>query len=248
MAIGYETADVPVREDLTAAHRRAWDRLRRPGTWWTGAQRVAIAAEVRRAAGCALCAARRPALSPYTVPGPHAATEELPAPAVDAVQRLTTDPGRLTRAWFDGLAAGGLSDAEYVELVGVVGTVVSIDSFCRGLAVPLHPLPEPLDGEPTRARPLAARLDGAWVPMLPNGHHPGAESDLWGDMPGGRTGNVVRALSLVPDEVRLLKELSAAHYMSGSEMMDLRLGRGALDRPQVELVAGRVSALRGCFY
>jgi hypothetical protein len=84
--------------------------------------------------------------------------------------------------------------------------------------------------------------------MLPNGRVKGAEADLWSDMPGGQTGNVVRALSLVPDEVRGLKELSAAHYMPAEEMLNLRQTRRSLDRPQIELIAGRVSASRGCFY
>ncbi len=55
LAIGYANALVPVRDDLVAAHRRAWERLARPGTWWSGAERVAIAADVRSAAECALC-------------------------------------------------------------------------------------------------------------------------------------------------------------------------------------------------
>jgi hypothetical protein len=248
MAISYFLAGVPVREDLPAAHRRAWDRLARAGAWWSGAERVAIAEETRRAANCALCAARLAALSPYALAGEHAATDALSAAAVDAVHRLTTDPGRLTRAWFDATAAQGLGDGAYVELLGVVVTVVSIDSFCRGIGVPPHPLPTPVAGEPTQARPPAARLDGAWVPMLPNGRRAGPEADLWGESPGGRTGNVIRALSLVPDEVRTLKDLSAAHYMTTREMMDLRSPRHSLDRRQVELIAGRVSALRGCFY
>jgi len=248
MTVNYEWAGVPVRADLPAAHQRAWERLARAGAWWSGAQRLAIAAEVRRAADCGLCAARLAALSPYALPGAHAATAELSAAAVDAVHRLTTDPGRLTKAWFDATAAQGLGDGEYVELLGVVVTVVSIDSFCRGIGVPSHPLPAPVAGEPTRSRPAAARLDGAWVPMLPNGRATGPEADLWGESPGGRTGNVIRALSLVPDEVRTLKDLSAAHYMTTLEMMDLRSPRHSLDRRQVELIAGRVSAVRGCFY
>ena len=246
--ISYDGAAIPVREDLVAAHRRAWDRLARAGSWWSGTQRVAIAAEVRQAAACDLCAARRAALSPYAVAGAHAATSLLPAAAVDVVHRVTTDPGRLTRAWFETIADSGLIDGAYVELLGVVVTVFSIDSFCRGLGVAPHPLPEPEPGEPARRRPEGLRDDGAWVPMLPNGLREGPEADLWGDSPGGRTGNVIRALSLVPDEVRTLKDLSAAHYMTSLEMMDLRAPRGALDRRQVELVAGRVSALRGCFY
>jgi hypothetical protein len=81
--------------------------------------------------------------------------------------------------------------------------------------------------------------------MLPGGPAVGSERDLWD---GRRAPNVIRALSLVPDEVRNLRRLSAAHYLGVHDMMDLRRGTSALDRRQVELVAGRVSALRECFY
>jgi hypothetical protein len=135
-----------------------------------------------------------------------------------------------------------------VEVIGLIVTVFSIDSFCRGIGVPPFRLPDPVPGEPTRYRPEAARMEKAWVPMLPNGRVRGPEADLWGDMPGGQTGNVIRALSLVPDEVRALRELSAAHYMRPQEMIDLKRTPRSLDRGQIELIAGRVSALRGCFY
>ena len=59
--ISYSAAFVPVRDDFTAAHTRFWKRLASPGAWWTGAERVAIAAEVRQARHCALCQARRDA-------------------------------------------------------------------------------------------------------------------------------------------------------------------------------------------
>ena len=38
----YRRSPVPVRDDLVAAHRRAWARLAAPGEWWTGAVRLAI--------------------------------------------------------------------------------------------------------------------------------------------------------------------------------------------------------------
>ena len=237
-------ASFSVRDDLLAAHRRQWRRLAEPGTWWTGRERVAIAAEVRNAAHCPLCKERKAALSPHAADGQHRSSGGLPEAVVDVVHRVTTDPGRLSRTWFEKTLASGPSDAQYVELIGVVVTVFSIDSFCRGLGLPLHPLPEPVPGEPSRRRPPAARIEGAWVPMLPAGAATGPEADLW---EARKTANVIRALSLVPDEVRGLKDLSAAHYMAPAEMMDFR-PHGALDRTQIELIAAKVSALRECFY
>ena len=241
--IVYTGAPVVVRDDLPAAHTRQWRRLAEPGAWWTGRERVAIAAEVRNALDCPLCLERKGALSPAAVPGQHKGGAELPEAAVEVIHRVATDPARLSRRWFDGIMSSGLTDAQYVELIGVVVTVVSIDAFCRGIGVPPHALPEPRGGEPSRRRPPQAAVESAWVPMIPAGGATGSEADLW----GWRTGNVIRALSLVPDEVRGLKDLSAAHYLTIEQMTDLSAGR-SLDRMQIELLAGRVSALRECFY
>ncbi len=237
----YTDSVLPIRDDIPRAHRRAWEQIARPGTWWTGAERVAIAAEVRNAELCDLCRKRKHALTPQAVDGDHDSLGVLSDPAVDVVHRVTSDPGQLTKTWFDRTLAIGLSDVKYVELIGVLVRVVGIDQFHRALGLPLEPLPEPQPGNPSRRRPRRARPGSAWVPMLKRAS--GDEDDLW----SGVTGNVIRALSLVPDEVRGLKELSAAHYLGIEEMMDLNAGR-ALDRAQIELVAGRVSALNNCFY
>jgi hypothetical protein len=241
----YADAAFPVRRDLCEAHERAFDRLARAGTWWTGPERLAIAAEVRRAPACGLCARRKGALSPLALDGEHDAGATLPAPVVEVVHQVVNDPGRLSHVWFEKVMAGGLSPEHYVETLGVIVGLVSIDAFARGIGVPPRPLPEPRGGEPTRRRPAGARMGEAWVPWVPESAAKGPEADLY-DTP--RTGNVLKALSLVPEEVRQLKDLSAAHYLSAREMLDLDNHHRALDRRQIELVAGRVSALRECFY
>ena len=245
-SLAYASASLTVRRDLVDAQARAWRSLGRPGTWWSGAERIAIAVEVRAAARCALCLARKAALSPYAIAGVHDGPGVLPPAAIEAAHRIATDPGRVKRAWFHQLMADGLGDAPYVELLGVVTTVVGIDAFCRGIGVPPHPLPPPVPGEPPRTRPRAARDEGAWVPTIPGGAAEGENADLYADIPGP-VPNVIRALSLVPDALRTLKDLGAAHYMSPAEMTDLRHGR-SLGRAQIELIAGRVSAVRECFY
>ncbi len=247
LAFDYSTRlDDPVREDLVLAHRRAWQRLSEPGTWWSGSERVAIAAESRAATGCLLCRKRREALSPFGETGEHdqATRDLLPPVAVDAVHRIVTDPTRLTGSWVRGLEAGGVPDTHYVELLSVVVSVRSIDGFHRAMGIDLEPLPEPHPGEPSRRRPGAAIAGEAWVPMLPPRTPEGEEADLW----KAPTGNVIRAMSLVPDAVRWLKELSAAQYMDERAITDFTRGRGPLSRQQTELVAGRVSAMNECFY
>ena len=250
MEIRYEAPGV--REDLRAAQRRYWWRLARPGASWSGAERVAIAREARHAPGCAYCGRLRAALSPHAVAGTHDVAPGnagvLPAPAVDAVHRVVNDASRLTRGWYERTLAAGLTDGQYVELVGTVVAVLSIDSFCRAVGAPLHPLPEPEPGAPSGYRPATAAHDGeSWVPMVPFDNAGTPEADLW---PPKRTGNVIRALSLAPDEVRTLHDLGGSHYIDHGLVRDASAGRagGALTRAQIELVAGRVSILNDCFY
>ncbi len=227
----YTDAPVPIRDLIPAAHRRAWERLARPGNWWTGAERVAIASELRRAPGCSLCLERKAALSPNAGQGTHDGGGEMSELAIDTIHRIVTDPGRLSKGWYEGVIRDGLSEGQYVELVGVVVSVLSIDTLHRGLGIPLEPLPQPLPGEPSRERPAGLQDGVAWVPML-----------------DGRVGNVLRALSLVPDAVEQLKELSAVHYVRTEDVGNISVPMPGLNRRQVELVAGRISALNECFY
>jgi hypothetical protein len=244
-ALSYSAAPIPVRDDFAAAHTRFWQRLAAPGTWWTGAERVAIAAEVRHARYCALCLARKTALTPAAVEGHHDHLGALPDATVDVIHRVVTDPGRLSRQWFEKTLAAGLSVEQYVEILGTLVALISIDSFCRGIGVPLHPLPAPQPGTPSQYRPPGAIQEEAWVPMIPVERATGAEADLYG---GQAVGNVIRAMSLVPDEVRTLYDMSAAHYLPMGQVRDPSAATGALSRMQMELIAGRVSALRQCFY
>ncbi len=246
-AFDYSAAPFEIRPDLPEAYRRTWDWIAGPGCWWTGAERVAIAAAARSARSCALCAERKDALSPNADPVPHAgAPAELPEEAVDAVHRLVSDPSGLSQTWLEKLLAQGrVSDGHYVELLGIVVCVVSIDGFHRALGLPPEPLPAPLPGEPSRYRPAAATPGVGWVPMIPEGQNRGSEADLY----EGRAPNVLRALSLVPDGVRRMRGLSAAQYVPIHMVPDPHANPGrALSRTQIELVAARVSALNECFY
>jgi len=243
--LSYAQADVPVRGDFGESHQRFWGRLARPGTWWSSAERIAIAEEARHAEQCALCATRSAALSPHAVEGRHDRVSDLPEPAIEAIHAIVRYAPRLTRRWYTELLARGLTDGQYVEIVGTVVALISIDRFCRGLGLPLHALPEPGDGEPSYYRPATAGPDEAWVPLVPadNAHTP--EADLW---PAGVSANVIRAMSLVPDEVRTLADLGAAHYLPGHMVRTPSASKGALTRPQMELVAGKVTAMNDCFY
>ena len=245
MRFEYASDDFEVRDDIPAAHREAWEALARPGTWWTGAERVAIAQETRHATSCELCAARRQALQPATVAGEHASSTELPAGAIEAAHRIVTDQGRITRQWVDSVTSD-ISVEQYVELAGVVVLVFSIDEFNRGLGFELEPLPEPVAGEPSRHRPEVLESATGFVPMVALDGAVGDEADLWANV---RSANVLRALTLVPNAFREWRAVAGAQYLSFPNMANFEQPPDrSLHRMQIELVAGRVSAINECFY
>jgi hypothetical protein len=126
----------------------------------------------------------------------------------------------------------------------VVVTVLCIDSFHRALGFELEPLPEPLAGEPSRHMPANLETETAWLPLIDQ--PAGEDSDLW---QGRRMTNIIRALSLVPDAVRLLGTLSNAQYLKTADIPNPNANGGrVLDRAQIEFIAARVSALSDCFY
>ena len=241
--IGYE-GTYRVRETLVEAHRIAWRRIAEPGAWLDGARRVAVAAEVRAAEDCALCRERKEALSPFAVEGEHEATDLLSAAEVELVHRLTTDPGRLSRAWTEGLLAAGVSEEVYVEIVSIVCIVMVVDTFRRSLDLAPFDLPEPVAGAPTGYRAPGARRHDAWISLVQPEDVVESDGDLYGPV----ASPVVKAFSLVPQAKRDYWDLAEVHYLPGSEMTNFATDVRAIDRMQMELVAGRVSALHQCVY
>ncbi|MBV1905668.1 MAG: hypothetical protein KUG75_06295 [Pseudomonadales bacterium] len=245
MQISYRNTHYDIPEKYDEAHSRFWQRLSKPGSWWNAEQRIDIAREVRNANSCTTCELVKKALSPNAVDTPHKSVSALDPLVVEVVHRITRDQNRLSKTWYESVLARGLSDAQYVEIVGTVAAMVSIDSFCLALALPANALPKPVSGEPTQYRPTTACESEAWVPLIPADENINAESDLW---PKGKTGYVIQAMSLVPDEVRTLSDLSATHYLPMHAVGSPTAQGEFLDRQQIELVASRVSALNQCYY
>lgn len=242
----YETAPVRVRDDLAAAHRRAWEHIADPGTWWTGAERVALAAETRNAVNCRLCRERKEALSPSAVSGSHESLGELPENVVEVVHRIRTDPARLTRTWFGTVIGSGLTPERYVEIVSLVVHVVSVDTFARGIGISPLSLPGSAGGTPTEKRPKGAKPGPAWVPWIEPADLTDTEADIY---PRGRApANIHKAMSLVPAEVKSFFDLCEHQYLGALEMRDFGREFRAITHAQIELLAGRVSALNRCFY
>lgn len=242
----YTDSPYAIRQDMPDAYRQYWQALAQPGNWFSGGDRVAIAAEVRNALDCPFCAQRKQALSPYTLAGEHHSGGQLDARVVDAVHRVVTDQSRITRAWIEENADHGLSEAHYAELLGIVVTVFSIDEFNRALGLAPEPLPDPVAGEPDHYRPSQAEYGNGFIPMLTADGAVSKEADLW---PAGVNSNVLRALSLVPDAVRCWRDISNVQYLPFNKIM--RFGGNterAINRMQIELIAGRVSSINECFY
>ncbi len=249
-AFQFPHSELPIRDDLKLAYAQYWQVLASPGTWWTGAQRIAIAQETRRAITCEFCAERKQALSPYNFPGEHEAAASsallLPVQAVDAVHRVITDQSRISKSYINEIEAEGLSPLALVELIGVAVTVFSIDESIRALGLPMEALPESVEGEPTQYSPPGLSTDTGQVPMIAAKELGPQEQDLW---PQQRSANVLRALSAVPNAVREWMLVANAQYLSMKQMMTMLADtHRSLNRMQMELVAGRVSSHNECFY
>jgi len=246
----YSEVSPPIRTDLPVAYRAIWAELGRPGNWFDAKDRLALAAQVRVARDCALCTARKNALSPAAAPDDHRTHDcqsNLPDALVDAVHRITTDASRLSQGWLKDFYSAGYTDGHYIELLGIVVALISIDAFQRAMGLDIEPLPEPQIGQPTRYRPPGARNWGAWVATVAPEDLTQPEADIYGGMP--QAGNVASAMSLVPDSVRMLVTLSKAQYLPMQLVPDPESNGGrALSRAQMELLAGRVSSLNQCFY
>ena len=231
---------VTIRADLSAAIDRALHNIAEPAAWWTGAERLAIAGEARRALSCALCVERKAALSPYAVDGVHDSNSALPPVIIDIVHRIASDPGRLSRRCYDDVIAAGVEPARYAETLGVVVRTINIEYFYKGVGIASPPLPTAVAGEPSGRLPDGLQSGEAWLPMLPTRH---AEFD---NVP---LPNVGRAMSAAPHEVVAMSDLAGAEYLPMGKVADPTFDPGrAISRAQMELIAGRISAINECFY
>ena len=238
-------SDLEVRSDLVASHERAWAAIAAPGTWLSGTRRVAVAAEIRRARDCAHCARIKAALSPNGVAGAHEGLGQLGAAEIELIHRVVGDPGRLSERWSQFVLALGLSEGEYVEIVGIVAMVMMLDTCLRALGLPERALPAPQAGEPTRYRPAGGRKKAAWLPLVEPEDATEADGAMY---PNPKAGYIYRGLSLVPQSLRDYWSLANCHYMPGEFVYKFDQSIRAIRRPQVEIIAARVSALHLCAY
>lgn len=232
-----------IREDIINAHYEVWENIAKPGTWFTGAQRVAMAKATRSAFSCQLCAKRKQDVSPYYTDGTHDGDSILDPVWVDAIHRIVSDPARISKRIYDEFIATGATDAQYVELLSVLLFTASIDMFHRAVGIDPLPFPDPYSGEPSQELPETITI-GAWVPV--QSIRSTFIRETYAD--SGPVTNVIRALSLIPDAIRDQVTLVHAQYLPMKLVATTAAGNRSISRPQIELIASRVSALNECFY
>ena len=138
--LGDERADRAIEAALGA--------IAGPGSFFTGAERVAMAAHARGARGLAETGT------------------ELPNDIADNVARVAAEAMATRQSHVEAWTASGRDILAYVELVSVVAQIASIDSYRIGLGANLDPLPEPVGGEPTPEVAEGASMMNAWVPTV----------------------------------------------------------------------------------
>ena len=144
----HEPSTDDIEPEFDALLDREWERLANPGTWWTGAERVTIAAEARAAV----------AGEPETGRLGNAPTE--------AARRVAAAPAAVRAADVDDWDERGMNPFAFVELVGIVSRLIALDVASFGLGRELRPLPDPAEGEPTRERPEDAEVTSGWAPTV----------------------------------------------------------------------------------
>lgn len=237
----YADSVFPVSAETAALHADELQSYATPGTWGTAAERTAIAAEARKA--------RVDAGVQESIGDEHLADcAALPTAARQLARDVALGGTTITREYCADVQATGVTEGAYVEIVGLVARLAHLDVFARGIGVPARALGTPVDdAPPTFERPAVATNEGFFTATVPNAPAGGevAES-LYG---GSEAANILRSLSLVPDEARRLIRMMAREYFSMETIFDLKFSsHEALSRPQIELVAARVSALNQCFY
>ena len=145
---GHDPDPDDIASQFTALVAREWGRMSAAGTWWTGAERVAIASEARAA-----------------VAG-HRSTGALDPAATEAARQVATQAGTIRRFDLERWAADGLDGFAFVEIVGVVSRLMALDVAAFGLGRDQASLPEPDPGEPSRQRPGDAAITTGWAPTV----------------------------------------------------------------------------------
>lgn len=242
--LAHEATNLHIRSDLTAAHAHVWEKLAAPGTWWNGSERLAVAEVVRVALGDSDPV---PPWDSASKSGRLPNSSRISSELQDAVYRLAVHAGTLTEGWYQKMRdATGVTPQQWVEIIEVTISVASVLRFAQLAGIDSPDFPEPLQGQPTRQTQPSKPAKHHWVPVVHLEDSTAELAPFYNGLPA--LAPVIRALSSVPAAMDTLFTLGDAQYIPMREMVDMNWTRGTLSRRQIELVAGRLSAHRECFY
>lgn len=230
----FKDCALPIRAATRAAYDEVWQTLGDSGPYWSGRDRVAIVREARQSLDCELCRLRLEALSPAVVQGEHDRVTHLPNAAIEVIHRIRTDPARMTKSVLNAARAAGMSDSEYIELVGVVATSVVMDTLHRALGLDVPELPVGSAEAPVGQESPEVVDGGAWVKIAPGD---GQRNEV--GIP--RQANIIRSMGLVPAVIVMFFTVMRQAYLLAEQQI-------SISRSQTEFIAARVSALNQCFY
>ena len=237
----YSESRYPVSDDIESLHSGELESFARVGTWGSAGQRTAIAATAR----IAQC---EQGLQDSVDDEKLATASHLPDAAARLARAVAIDSPSIDRAYCREIQSEGVSEGAYVEIVALVSRSSNLDVFARGIGLSPRKLLEPMDDSaPSFKRPSEAVDEGFFTATVPNAPQGGALAEsLYGKSPAG---NILRAVSGVPDEARRVITLVGQQYFGPEHFLDFdaRLNH-ALSRAQIELVATKVSEHNQCFY
>ncbi|MGI8794134.1 MAG: hypothetical protein ACR2H3_13340 [Acidimicrobiales bacterium] len=162
----FDLADavLPVRPAVRAELEREWTRLAQPGAWFTGAERVAMAAEARAALTMT------------------EAGSGLPDVVVEVAQAVATDAMHIRRDWVEDVVGRGVRVEAYTEVVGVVSRLCAVDTYVKGVGATEVTLPEePANGKPSHETNPEVTQREAFVPTAVSDNAPYALSAAIGE-------------------------------------------------------------------
>ena len=136
----FDGSPVPVRDDLTDAHRAIWVHFAQPGEVYDADQRRSILESAR-----------------------HGATSN-DNPIGQLASDLYTNPAAVTGETVrTAIAAAG--EPAVVETVSLVSMLAAVDNTHRALGAELEALPEPLPGDPSGIVETGLKKRRTHVPM-----------------------------------------------------------------------------------
>ncbi len=139
--------DSSLQQTISAMIELQWQRLAKAGTWYRGAQRVALA-EVTRDAHI----------------GRASTTVDIDKTTADAARKIAIDAPTIRQNWVQEVTDSAIGQNAFVELTAIVSQVTTIDTYTIGIGETLRPLPLAEPGEPSYEEVKGARLNRGWYP------------------------------------------------------------------------------------